>query len=93
MILAIGLGLIPAMALAQVSSNLHPAAEGCFKVLSSEYEDGASYYTSIGRLIIQPLKTDSKNLALAEFLSDALVVTGHMNLTEEICESLSRSTN
>lgn len=61
---------------------------GCYEVLQTQFEDGASYYTAIGEKIIAPLKARPEYKSLAEFLSTALVVRGYMNVDLELCRTL-----
>lgn len=83
--------LAPATGWSKSANSQHPAAAGCFEVLAGEFEDGASYYMAVGEKILEPLYHNPDNVALGRFLEDALVVAGHMGLTEEICESLNKA--
>lgn len=61
---------------------------GCYEVLQTQFEDGASYYTAIGEKIIAPLQARPEYKSLAEFLSSALVVRGYMTVDLELCRTL-----
>jgi hypothetical protein len=61
---------------------------GCYEVLQGEFEDGASYYTAIGKKIIAPLRAHASTKVLADFLSLALVGKGNMSVDFELCRTL-----
>lgn len=61
---------------------------GCYEVLQTQFEDGASYYTAVGEKIIAPLKARAEYQSLAEFLSSALVGRGYMTVDLELCRTL-----
>jgi len=70
------------------TKSKHAAVAGCFELLQTEFEDGASYYEFIGTRIISPLQEDPKYSALAKFLDSALVIEGYMTINEDLCKSI-----
>jgi hypothetical protein len=61
---------------------------GCYEMLQTEYEDGASYYTAIGEKIVNPLQAKPENKVLGDFLSSALVVRGYMSVDFQLCRTI-----
>ena len=72
------------------ASEMHLAAKGCYDILDgkAEIEDGASYYQAINRMILAPLRADSKHVNLANFLEHGLIVDGSMIVNTTLCNSL-----
>lgn len=64
---------------------------GCWQVLTSEFEDGASYYKALDEKIIQPLQSTPENKVLGDFLNVGLVTRGSMSVNFELCRTIEES--
>jgi hypothetical protein len=70
------------------ASTDHPAVSGCLEVLTAEFEDGASYYQSVGAKIVSPLLQNEKSTVLGKFLESALITSGNQTVTAALCENI-----
>src|SRR5688572_14895889 len=67
------------------------AADGCYQIIGMEFEDGASMYRTIEKLVLEPLRRDPSTTKLAKFLESALVTTGHLTLNQSVCDSVAEA--